>query len=256
MHSGRPRPLLIPALLALFTSSLLPAARAAAQSAPAAGRTWITYAVDQPLPHRFALLLEAQGRFYGATLDHTQQKLLRVGLDYSPVAPLRVAAGWGYVSTDPETGGGPDVPEHRAWGQATLARAVGRFGVSNRLRYEQRWIGADALADTSTDGPPPKWVRAQRVRYQLRGTLPVGSCLPGLRCYVAASNEIFAGIATGDARALTAEQNRAALAVGARVLPALRLELGYLNQSDVASGGSVHVRTHALTLNVTTGAAR
>jgi hypothetical protein len=261
MPSGRLRLPLLATLLSA-TSFLPPTARAAAQSAPPQGRTWITYAVDQPLPHRFALLVEAQGRFYGATFDHTQQKQLRVGLDYSPVAPLRLAGGWGFVSTDPEVGGGgPDVPEHRAWGQAQLARAVGRVNVSNRLRYERRWIGADAPADTADvaeggGGGVPKWVRAQRVRYQLRGTIPVGNCLPRLRCYVAASNEFFAGIATGDGRALSPEQNRAALGVGTRILPSLRVELGYLNQSDVATGGSVHVRTHALTLNVTTGGKR
>ena len=243
---------LVTLLLCATVALTTPAARAAAQSAPAAGRTWITYAVDQPLPHRFALLMEAQGRFYGAAFDHTQQKLLRMGLDYSPVAPLRVAAGWGYVRTDPETGGGPDVPEHRAWEQATLTRSVGRVSVANRLRFEQRWIEADAAADAGA----ATWERKQRVRYQLRGTLPVGACLPGLRCYVAASDEFFAGIATSDGRALSPEQNRAALAVGSRVLPSLRLELGYLNQSDVTAAGSVRVRTHALTLGATTGGAR
>jgi hypothetical protein len=119
------------------------------------------------------------------------------------------------------------------------------------VRVEQRWVGAGALGAVAGDAGGAKWTRLNRVRYQLRGTVPVGACLPRLRCYVAASDELFVGIAPGDGRALSPEQNRAALAVGSRVLPALRVELGYLNQAGIAPAGTIHVRAHALTLNVT-----
>lgn len=215
----------------------------------------MTYTLEQPLPRRLGLVAEAQGRFDGATLDHAQQLLLRAGLDYTPAPKLRLAAGWAFVRTDLESGGG-STPEHRIWEQAQLAQPWGPVGVSHRVRLEQRWISADALADGARPAGRAKWVRAHRLRYQLRGTVPIGSCLPALRCYLAASDELFAGLAASDGRAVAPEQNRAALAVGSRVLPSLRVEVGYLNQAGIATDGTIHVRAHALTLGVTAGGAR
>lgn len=249
MSSGRTQHLLFALLLAASPTV------AAAQDAPAAHRTWMTYTLEQPLPRRFGLVLEGQGRFDGATFDHAQQLLLRAGLDYSPAPGLRLAAGWHYVRTESDAGDGT-VPEQRIWEQAQLTRALGRFALSNRVRLEQRWIGADASADSAGPTGAPKWARANRLRYQLRGTVPIGSCLPSLRCYLAASDELFVGLAAHGGRALSPDQNRAALAVGSRVLPALRVELGYLNQAGIAADGTLHVRVHALTLGVTAGAAR
>ena len=240
------------ALVALgAAASTFPLRPVAAQTpAPPAHRAWVSYAFDLPIARRFAVVAEAQGRFDGAAFGNAQQILLRAGLDYALVAPFHLSAGWGYLRTDPETGAA-DYPEHRIWEQALLASALGPVGLSNRVRVEQRWVGADALGAAADDPAGAKWLRLNRVRYQLRGTVPVGACLPRLRCYVAASDELFVGIAPGDGRALSPEQNRAALAVGSRVLPALRVELGYLNQAGIATAGTIHVRTHALTVNVT-----
>ena len=255
MSSGRSQ---LPSLLALFavlsTSAVADPSPANAQVVPPARRTWMTYAVDYPLPRRFALLAEAQGRFDGASLDQRQQLLLRAGLGYSLAAPIRFAAGWGYVRTEADSGG--DVPEHRIWEQAQLSNTLGRVGLSNRVRIEQRWVAAEVPADTAGGSGGRRWARSQRVRYQLRGAVPVGGCLPRLQCYVALSDELFADVAGGDGRALSPNQNRAALAVGSRVRPALRVELGYLNQADVARAGTVHVRTHALTVGMTAGGGR
>jgi hypothetical protein len=71
--------------------------------------------------------------------------------------------------------------------------------------------------------------------------------------YATAADELLAsfGGASGD---FALDQNRAALGIGVRVSPMLRFEGGYLNQSSIATGPHLTVRTHVVQLTALSSA--
>lgn len=240
-----------------------PAATASAQPVvappppPAAPRApvvaWLISDASAPLGRRTTLVADVQRRF-ALSGEHPEVLLARAGLLRALGRGLTVGGGYAYMHTGAI---GPDgaFPEHRLWEDVRLAHRVGTFGVSHRVRLEQRWISVappprpDGAAPPGGDplaaGDAPSWLRFGRVRYQLRATHPV-PFLP--RLYVAGSEEILAAI---DQRGgTTLGQNRALAALGTRLTDVLRAEVGYMNQAANEPGEPIRTRAHVLTATV------
>ena len=231
-------------LAALLLVSMLPVARAAAQVAVRAEPTvWLTYAGEHAITSGgTALVLDAHMRRADAFADW-RQLLLRGGLSHGLGRRVRVAGGWAYLRNfaNAETGAPSATWDHRAWQMVQVAHGAGRIALQHRLRVEQRFFSAD-----DTD-----WSFAWRGRYQLRATTPLPGAL-GQRAYVAASQEVFVpfGPHTGTP---AIDQSRTNIALGARLTPTLRMELGYLNRSAV-DDWRAHTRDHALQVAIASSA--
>ena len=140
-------------------------------------------------------------------------------------------------------------PEWRSWQQAVVSHGAGRAALSHRVRLEQRWLGRRSGPG---DGEIDHWMRASRVRYSLRATIPIGgtTATPG-PAYLAASNELFVSFGANASRE-GFDQNRAAAVVGWRLSTAWRGEVGFLEQTLISGtrrNGEIE-QNHTITLSM------
>lgn len=219
---------LLPALPVLFLPRVARAQRETVDN----WNAWFILSGDVALTDRWSVLGDVSARRSGP-LNEWQAAFARGGLAYALTPAVRVAAGMVRAESWP-FGASPGpyrYPEWRSWQQAVFSHGVGRAGLSHRLRLEQRWLGRR----TATEGSGiDHWMRASRVRYSLRATLPIGGNsgdrAPG---YLAASNEMFVSFGANAPRT-GFDQNRAAAVVGWRLSTAWRAEVGFLEQTLIS----------------------
>ena len=238
------RPTRAAALAALLLAPVLPVTRAAAQVAVRAEPTvWLTYAGEHAIASDgTALVLDAHVRRADAFADW-RQLLLRTGLSHGLGSRVKVSGGWAYLRTfaNAEAGMPAATWDHRAWQMAQLAHAAGRITLQHRLRVEQRFFR----------GETADWSFEWRGRYQLRATTPLPGTL-GQRAYVAASQEVFVPFGP-HAGTPAVDQSRTSIALGARLTPTLRMEMGYLNRAAV-DDWRARTRDHALQVAIASSA--
>lgn len=228
----------------LAAGLLLAPATLPGQSAVSAEPTvWLTWAGEHAVGARTSAVLDVHVRRADAFADW-RQLMLRAGASRALGARVRVAAGWGYLRTYADAGAGAMVAEwdHRAWQMVQLSHRLGPVSVVHRGRLEQRFFtGEQAPADD-------RWQSGWRGRYQVRAALPLPAPLDlGQQAYVAASQELFAPFGPHERDQLVLDQTRTNVALGARLSPTLRMELGYLNRAMV-DDGRARTRDHALQL--------
>ncbi len=197
---------------------------------------WVSAFVDHALDARTALWFDGHWRRMGFG-EEPQQVLLRPGVQWTLAPGLRVAAGYAYVATAPY-GESPNLRptrEDRLWQQVSFSQTAGRTTLSQRLRWEERWI-----APVASDGSRGPRRFQQRLRVQARVQRPVGSRLLGY-----ASNELFVpfGHSDGDQRRL---QNRAQVGVGIPIDSRQRLEIGYMHQWNRITPRTTHDINHTV----------
>jgi hypothetical protein len=240
--------------LGLALAALAPAVSASAQDTERRtadqAHAWFTYAGEHPLRRGSptALHLEAQVRRSELGLEW-QQLLLRAGITRALGGGVRAGAGYGHITTHSygELPSAADFPEHRAWQQLSLGHGVGRAAMAHRYRLEQRWVGI-----TGSDAADPErvteWRYTNRARYMARGTLPVRREVRGAP-YLFAANEVFVSFGE-NVQMNRMDQNRLMLGVGRPLSPALRVELGYLNQYVVKGNGRDFERNHTVQITL------
>lgn len=183
-----------------------------------------------------------------------QQSLLRVGGQYHFKNDVSVAILYGYIISYPygDFPAGPyTVPEHRITEQLVWNSAIGRLGLNHRIRLEQRFVGKvnqQAATYDVTD-----YTYLNRMRYQLRGTLPLNKpTMQDKTFYLAAFDELFIGFGKNVNQNIF-DQNRVGLLLGYQLNKVYRVEAGYFNQT-VQQGGLVRGRqvyqyNHGLMIN-------
>jgi hypothetical protein len=210
---------------------------------------WLTVGGDVRLSRRWFLDYDPSLRRSGPA-DEMQQLLLRFGLRYQPTSAVRFTWGYAFVETWPY-GKLPSAfrfPEHRMWEQLQLNQSIGRVALNHRYRLEQRWLGRVALEDE--DERVQNWVRTNRFRYRIHGTLPLrGKTLDDGESYLTANDEVFLNWGA-NVQYNVFDQNRIVLAVGHRFSERLRVEVGYLDQLVAKANGRQLERNHTLLLSV------
>lgn len=186
-----------------------------------------------------------------------QQSLLRGGVLYKFSNGWSVLAGYGWIETFPygdyPAAAPQPFPEHRIYQQATWSDQVGRIQLAHRGRLEQRFLGV--LDPSYTDGRKiTKWNYLNRVRYQVRATLPLNNpVLQDKTLYAAAFDELFIGFGKS-INANIFDQNRFGLQLGYRLNKRFSLEAGYFNQilqqPQPVSGKSVFQYNNGFMLNL------
>ncbi len=214
----------IAALLALSLSALH-ASTAQAQERPSIThqfQPWLVVNYQGPLAGRLALVGDVQYRVWD---DFTpQQVLVRQALVwwFTP----RLFAGVGYAWTPSWRGRDATsfLDEHRIYQvlQYQYTHPATGFVLQLRTRIEQRFRVSDPGVEVGL-----------RAREMVRALLPVAI---DRRLSVVAWDEVFLHVTDGggDGSPQWAfagfDQNRAFVGLGFQVVPAVRLELGYLNQ--------------------------
>lgn len=182
------------------------------------------------LDKKFSLHFDAQLR----STDGWQQVnaiLLRPGLNFHLNKTLTLTAGYTLNLARRNVGSLSSLlPEHRIWEQALFNHRVKKVFLSNRFRFEERFIPKAKAAgnDLETDG----FNQAYRFRYFVRSLFPlVSGNTFAAGPFLALQNEVF--LNTGDKTAVngkTFDQNRLYGAVGYRFRGKMDLEVGYMNQ--------------------------
>lgn len=127
-------------------------------------------------------------------------------------------------------------PEFRSTLMLTLTQPLGRVIITQRYRYEFRFFGKELPTDGSAGndfydhmtGPEN---RRGRLRYMARAVIPFNNPkLEPKTYYLNVYDEVFVGIGHNVKPERIFDQNRFFMGLGYKFNPALRVELGYLNQ--------------------------
>jgi len=201
-----------------------------------------------------SLLLEYQWR-RDEVITEWQQSLLRTGVQYQFHNGVSVAAGYGYIITYPygDYPAGPyTVPEHRIYEQLSWGDTKGRLSLTHRIRLEQRYMGK--IDQKATEREVNGWNYLNRVRYQLKATLPLNrKKMEDKTLYVSAFDEVFVGFGKNVNQNIF-DQNRISGLLGYQFSKILKLEVGYINQivqqGGLVSGREVFQYNNGLVVNI------
>jgi hypothetical protein len=203
---------------------------------------WVNAFVDHALTPRTALWFDGHWRRDGVGAQ-PQQVLLRPGVQVTLRPGLRVGAGYAYIATAPygESPNGAPLREHRAWQQVSIAGSVAGIALSQRLRWEERWIGA-----VGASGEVGSRSYQTRLRYLVRGERSLGARAKSAGPIVGfAANEFFLPLGHSDA-AQRRLQNRVQVGVGVPMSSRQRFEFSYLHQWNRITPRTTHEMNHTL----------
>ena len=217
---------------------------------------WLVYVGDHKVADKWALHTEYQWRRVDLVRD-PQQQLARLGLVRTLSPRVKVSGGYTYFQSHRygqyAEVAGQAVPENRIYEDISLADKLGRLGLSQRIRLEQRWLGARGPGGT---GPVQKWEYQNRIRYQLSAEFPLqGPTIDNSEWYLTAFDELFIGFGqnVGDN---VFNQNRLSGGLGYQFTDRAKLELNYLYQirshgePDALSGQPVVELNQGFRLNI------
>ncbi len=196
---------------------------------------WFVYVGDHKVAKNWAIHTEYQMRRVDWLRD-PQQQLARLGLVRTLSERLKVSGGYTYFQshrygTYAEVPGRA-TPENRLYEDITLQDQLGRLGLKQRVRLEQRWLGERA---DGGQGPVQEWEYQNRIRYQLAATFPLqGPTIDDGEWYLTGFDELFIGFGQ-NVHQNVFNQNRLSGGVGFQLTNNAKAELSYLYQ----------VRTHA-----------
>ena len=191
---------------------------------------WLTYVGDHKIAQQWALHTEVQLRRVDLVRD-PQQELYRLGLVRTLTSRVKVSGGYTFFQSHrygqyAETPGQAE-PENRLYEDVTLSDQLGRLGLSQRLRLEQRWLGA---RDASGNGPVQQWEYQNRIRYQLAVEFPLqGATIDDKEFYLNAFDELFIGFGKNVGLNVF-NQNRLSGGLGYQFAKNAKAELNYLYQ--------------------------
>jgi hypothetical protein len=201
---------------------------------------WTTYSGDHAIAQRLAVTADAQLRL-GGQEPVLRNVLLRPGMSFALNDRVRLGAGYALSHQDPSDAALPTELEHRIWQTVQLSHRARNAQISHRFRLEQRFHG-----ERESHSAPRTWSSSGRARYSLRSTVPLSS---SGRSWISVGDEMFLGFG-GSAGAPAFDQNRAHLAFGTRLAPALRVEAGYLYQTTRTDADRLTAGTHILLLSL------
>lgn len=190
---------------------------------------WTTLTVERRVDDRFTVSLASRVRF-DDDISRAKDLLFRPAVEVEILPPVSLGLGYDYIYSY----GSNSSTEHRIWEQASVELDPGHLSISNRLRFEQRFI-------ENVDGV------VVRARYRLRLEHPLSD--PAWK--VIASDEVFANLNNQGAGPVSGfEQNRLFGGVGRTFWDRMWIEAGYqLGYSEERS--QQDQITHSLLVNVT-----
>ncbi len=206
---------------------------------------WYCYFGDHKISKKWGIHTEYQWRRTDF-ITSWQQSLARVGVNYNIHPKVMLTLGYGYINTftygeyDSNAGISPisrtnrqgkeqDFPEHRFYVDALVNNDLTGFELNHRFRYEQRYMGL--FYDDNNDRLPDEWKLFHRLRYRVRGALPLkGKTIDPKEFYLHAYDELFIGFGK-DVGFNIFDQNRINIGVGYKIDKHAKIEVGFFSQT-------------------------
>ncbi len=179
---------------------------------------WLALYHQQKIAGKWGFMFDTQYRTDNQ-FSQTSAYFFRPGITYEIIK--NQSTGTGYMvfgSYEEENSSRIFYAENRIWEQYQIKAKIGKASLSNRLRFEQRFI------NTENGG------FSQRLRYYIRSQIPLvrvdSSFKKGI--YAALQNELFVNV-QHQARASNSflDQNRSYISFGYRFSKKIDVELGY-----------------------------
>jgi hypothetical protein len=175
---------------------------------------WLIYIGSKKVNEKWNIHNEVQYRNYNAIGD-LEQLLLRTGIGYNLTENNNnLLLGYGYILSENYVQNGRDkfdVNEHRIFQQFTNKQKLGRIGLSQRYRFEQRFVEDDFK---------------MRFRYFISLNIPLAKKeTENPKYYLSAYNEIFL-----NTKSSIFDRNRVYGGIGYKLNVNIRIEAGYMNQ--------------------------
>lgn len=188
-------------------------------------------------------------------MAHSQQNLIRTGIQYQLNPRLMVRVGYANVETFvygdiPINALSKPFSEHRTFQMAQLTDQFGEWALTNRWMLEQRWIGKYSSAALDKED---SYTYVNRFRYQCRLQRSLTKHSSKNRIFAAAFDELFIGFGNQVSNNIF-DQNRVGVLLGYEMRDRFRIEGGYLNQillfGREINGSNVIQRNNGLMLNL------
>lgn len=220
IHSDSMKQRLVALLLLLFSTSFVSAQSGVDEDQ--LGAWYMYFASTEFGDSGFGIQGDYQFRFWEPTGD-LEQILLRTGLTYTPEGSgVKFTLGYGSITSGVPGESTETSHENRVYQEALFSQKLGgRFLLTHRLRYEQRWV---ADQDFRT-----------RYRYNLFLNVPLNArTLEKNTVYLALYNEIFINGQRDIGPNRTVElfdRNRTYLGMGYGLRDNLRMQVGWMQQT-------------------------
>lgn len=205
---------------------------------------WTGYFNQTRLTDRSGMWVDLQFRMN----DYFNQKSLsiaRLGYTYYVSDPLRLTAGYGYITHYPLNSASPNVPENRLWQQVQWFDKKESVSLSQYFRIEERFVRQVSNGEL-TDDSKFTW----RFRYNFAITLPLkpgglGAGAP----FVFLNDELHINAGKNVVNNYF-DQNRLFAGVGYQFTADLNAQVGYLFVFQQLPSGNEYVAVNALRLFV------
>jgi hypothetical protein len=199
----------------LFACSL----NATAQSEHNAIGNWLMYFGQNRISDKWSIHSEFQYRAHKPVPIHTNQLMLRAGINYHFGPASFISAGYAFIPTHfyetPQTEA--ETLEHRFWQQFFLKNTINYLTVRNRYRLEERWINGNYRT---------------RFRYMIDFVLPITNArLIPKTFYARLYDEIFI-----NSKQTYFDRNRLYIGAGYKFSNMLSLEIGFMHQQTNTLG--------------------
>jgi hypothetical protein len=200
---------------------------------------WYMYFGDHPISGRWGVHLEGQARRASYSTSW-QQFLLRPAVNYKFSPNIMGTVGYAFAYSYPygqHPSAERNFAENRYFEQLLVRNQIGKVAFQHRLRLEQRMVQVPAPQNPLED----QWEFRQRLRYMLRGDIP----LPNRRLYLGLYDEFFINFG-GNRGPRYLDQNRAYGALGLKLSPFEKFEIGYMHQYVPQRNGLVMENNHTI----------
>jgi len=219
---------------------------------------WVGATVEEHLTQKTQLWFDGSWRRMNLGAD-PQQLLLRGGLLHTVAPGARIGGGYAYVATA-SYGALPSASplrEHRTWQDLRLSNTVGRVTVAHRFRFEQRWISPLLRVGTGAQRSLGRASYQNRARYLGRATLNLPRLALRKRPLTGFVWDELLMPVGGPQAALSVGQNRATAGFGIPLDARQRVELAYMNMTNMFATRRANEINHTLWLSYHwTGTAR
>ena len=193
---------------------------------------WCNFYATVKLNEKWGLHSDIQCRRVDG-ISKPQQMLYRFGINYQPIPELLLRVGGAFVQTFPYgdyplNAYGKKTDEYRTFELITISQKLRSFDLSHRFMLEQKWNGKFKAA---TSQKPDSWPLTNRARYMFRIQKPLNL---KKNIYAAAYNELFVSFGKNVGENIF-DQNRLTLMIGKKISKILRMEAGFLSQTQQLS---------------------
>jgi hypothetical protein len=219
---------------------------------------WVGTTIEEHLTDKTQFWFDGSWRRM-AFGNEPQQLLLRPGVLYTVAPGVRIGGGYSYIATAPY-GALPianPLREHRSWQDLRLSNKAGRVTFAHRFRLEQRWISPLLRTGTGDDRSRGAASYQNRVRYMGRATANLPRLTVGGRPMTGFVWDELLMPVGGPQAALSVGQNRATAGFGVPIDARQRLEIAYMNLTNMFAARRANEINHTLWLSYHwTGTAR